>query len=100
MRRWRSASGDTFVNTTIITIPSLIHFLNMMQNHMKLCGYSSGTVKAYLGQTQAFIRFNRPVNLQNITEQDIQNQLEPPCREWTLKVNDRPGDQGNGNFLL
>ena len=75
MRRWRSASGDTFVNTTIITIPSLIHFLNMMRNHMKLCGYSSGTVKAYLGQTQAFIRFNRPVNLQNITEQDIQNHL-------------------------
>ena len=75
MRRWRSASGDTFVNTTIITIPSLIHFLNMMRNHMKLCGYSSGTVKAYLGQTQAFIRFNRPVNLQNITGQDIQNHL-------------------------
>ena len=63
------------MNTAIITIPSLIHFLNMMRNHMKLCGYSSGTVKAYLGQTQAFIRFNRPVNLQNITEQDIQNHL-------------------------
>ena len=63
------------MNTTIIIIPSLIHFLNMMRNHMKLCGYSSGTVKAYLGQTQAFIRFNRPVNLQNITEQDIQNHL-------------------------
>ena len=63
------------MNTAIITTPSLIHFLNMMRNHMKLCGYSSGTVKAYLGQTQAFIRFNRPVNLQNITEQDIQNHL-------------------------
>ena len=47
----------------------------MMRNHMKLCGYSSGTVKAYLGQTQAFIRFNCPVNLQNITEKDIQNHL-------------------------
>ena len=63
------------MNTAIITIPSLIRFLNMMRNHMKLCRYSSGTVKAYLGQTQAFIRFNRPVNLQNITEQDIQNHL-------------------------
>jgi integrase/recombinase XerD len=42
---------------------------------MKLCGYSSGTVKAYIGQTQSFIRFNRPINLQNITEQDIQNHL-------------------------
>jgi len=61
------------VSTAIVTIPSLMHFLNMMRNHMKLCGYSSGTVKAYLGQTQGFIRFNRPVNLQNITEQDIQN---------------------------
>ena len=46
-----------------------------MRNHMKLCEYSSGTVKAYLGQTQAFIRFNRPVNLQSITEQDIQSHL-------------------------
>jgi len=63
------------MNTAIITTPSLIHFLNMMRNHMKLCGYSSGTVKAYLGQTQAFIRFNRSVILQNITEQDIQNHL-------------------------
>ena len=63
------------MNTAIITIPSLMHFLNMMRNHMKLCGYSSETVKAYLGQTQSFIRFKRPVNLQNITEQDIQNHL-------------------------
>ena len=63
------------MNTAIVTIPSLMHFLNMMRNHMKLCGYSSQTVKAYLGQTQSFIRFNRPVNLQNITEQDIQNHL-------------------------
>jgi integrase/recombinase XerD len=42
---------------------------------MKLCGYSSGTVQAYIGQTQSFIRFNRPINLQNITQQDIQNHL-------------------------
>ena len=63
------------MNTAIVTIPSLMHFLNMMRNHMKLCGYNSRTVKAYLGQTQGFIRFNRPVNLQNITEQDIQSHL-------------------------
>ena len=42
---------------------------------MKLCGYSPVTVKAYLGQIQTFIRFNNPVNLQNIAEQDIQNHL-------------------------
>ena len=63
------------MNTAIVPIPSLIHFLNMMRNHMKLCGYSSETVKAYLGQIRGFIRFNRPVNLQNIAEQDIQNHL-------------------------
>ena len=63
------------MNKAIINIPSLIHFLNMMRNHMKLCEYSTGTIKAYLGQTQAFIRFNRPVNLQSITEKDIQNHL-------------------------
>lgn len=63
------------MNTDIATIPSLMHFLNMMRNHMKLCGYSSETVKAYLGQTQSFIRFKRPVNLQNITEEDIKNHL-------------------------
>ena len=75
MRHSRSPLGGTFVNTAIATTPSLMHFLNMMRNHMKLCGYSPGTVKAYLGQTQGFIRCNRPVNLQNITEQDIQNHL-------------------------
>jgi integrase/recombinase XerD len=42
---------------------------------MKLCGYSSDTIKAYIGQTKSFIRFNCPINLQNITEQDIQNHL-------------------------
>ena len=42
---------------------------------MKLCGYSSCTIKAYIGKTRSFIRFNHPVNLQNITEQDIKNHL-------------------------
>ena len=63
------------MSTAVITTPGLIQFLNTLRNHMKLCGYSSGTVKAYLGQVQSFISFNRPTNLRNITGQDIQSYL-------------------------
>ncbi len=42
---------------------------------MKLCGYSPGTIKAYIGQVQGFIRFNRTINFRNITGYDIQNHL-------------------------
>ena len=75
MRRRRSAWGDTFMSTTAITNPELVQFLNTMQSHMKLCGYSSGTIKAYTGQIQGFIRFNRPINFRNITGYNIQSHL-------------------------
>ena len=60
-----------------MVIPTLVRaqFFDMMCNQMKLCGYSPRTIKAYVGQAQGFIRFNRPVNMGNITEQDIQNHL-------------------------
>jgi site-specific recombinase XerD len=64
------------MNTTIITTLNIIEFLNTIRSHMKLCGYSFGTVKAYLGQIQGFIRSNRPINLRDITEQDIQIHLK------------------------
>jgi integrase/recombinase XerD len=75
LRRRRPVLGRHLMSKTVLTNPGLIKFLNTMQNHMKLCGYSSGTVKAYTGQVQGFIRFNRPANLRNITLQDIQNHL-------------------------
>jgi integrase/recombinase XerD len=63
------------VKTTTINGQDLIHFLKMMRNHMKLCGYSPCTVKAYIGQTQSFIRLNRPIYLQDISQKDIQSHL-------------------------
>ncbi|KMP12254.1 hypothetical protein UZ36_01460 [Candidatus Nitromaritima sp. SCGC AAA799-C22] len=50
-------------------------FLNRVREHMKLCGYSPHTIKAYLGQVQGFIRFQRPVEMNQISEQEIRDYL-------------------------
>ena len=64
------------MNTTNITAPNIIEFLNTLRSHMKLCGYSFGSIKAYLGQIQGFIRSNRQISLRDITEQGIQIYLK------------------------
>ena len=63
------------MNTTARPVLALTQFLDTMRGQMKLCGYSRETIKAYIGQVRGFIRFNRPVNLGNITERNIQDHL-------------------------
>ena len=63
------------MNTTAHPVLALTQFLDTMRGQMKLCGYSRETIKAYIGQVRGFIRFNRPVNLGNITERNIQDHL-------------------------
>ena len=62
------------MNTTASSLV-LTNFFNIMRGHMKLCGYRPHTIKAYLGQVQAFLRFSRPLDLNGITEQGARDYL-------------------------
>jgi len=64
------------MSTTVIT-PSiaLTEFFDIMHDQMKLCRYRPHTIKAYLGQIEGFLRFNRPLNLDRITEQGVRDYL-------------------------
>ena len=62
---------------SITAAPSLVltEFCDLMRDQMKLCSYRPHTIKAYLGQVQGFLRFNRPLSLNRITEHDIRDYL-------------------------
>ncbi len=64
-----------FMDTTVSPPLALTRFFDVIRDQMKICGYSPHTIKAYLGQVQGFIRFNRPLDLKKITEQDVRDYL-------------------------
>ncbi len=64
-----------FMNTTVTPPLALTGFFDVIRDQMQMCGYSPHTIKAYIGQVQGFIRFNRPLDLKKITEQDVMNYL-------------------------
>ncbi|HJN99414.1 MAG TPA: phage integrase N-terminal SAM-like domain-containing protein, partial [Nitrospinaceae bacterium] len=63
------------MNTTVTPPLALTGFFGVIRDQMQMCGYSPHTIKAYIGQVQGFIRFNRPLDLKKITEQDVMDYL-------------------------
>ena len=63
------------MKTTVTPPLALTGFFDVIRDQMKMCGYSPHTIKAYIGQVQGFVRFNRPLDLRKITEQDVRDYL-------------------------
>ena len=63
------------MSTTVTSGPVLTEFFDTMRDQMKFCGYRPHTIKAYLRQVQGFLSFNRPLDLNEITEQGAQDYL-------------------------
>ena len=63
------------MSTTVTSNLIRTKFFDIMCNQMKSYGYRPYTIKAYLGQVQGFLSFNRPSELNRITEQGVRNYL-------------------------